>query len=173
MPRSVDFASLSLQDALDLAILIEEEAKERYEEFVDQLELHHTADAAEFFRVMAANEKKHGEDLSRRRRTLFGDAPRRVTRAMLWDIEAPDYDKTRAFMSVRQAMEVALQSEKKAYDFFDMTLPRVADPDVRKLFEDLRAEESHHQKLVKKELSRLPPGPEIDPSAFADEPVAQ
>ncbi len=173
MPRLVDFASLSLKDALDLAILIEEEAKERYEEFVDQLELHHTADAAEFFRVMAANEKKHGEDLSRRRRTLFGDAPCGVTRAMLWDVEAPDYDKTRAFMSVRQAMEVALQSEKKAYDFFDSALPHLTDPDVRRLFGELRAEESHHQELVRNELSKLPPGPDIDPSAFADEPVAQ
>jgi len=28
---TIDFASLTLQDALDLAILIEEEAKERYE----------------------------------------------------------------------------------------------------------------------------------------------
>ena len=27
---------------------------------------------------------------------------------MLWDVEAPDYDQPRAFMSARQAMEVAL-----------------------------------------------------------------
>jgi len=33
----IDFASLSLKDALDLAVLVEEEARERYEEFADQM----------------------------------------------------------------------------------------------------------------------------------------
>jgi rubrerythrin len=35
--RHIDFARLSLKDALDLAVLIEQEAEERYEE------LHHQA----------------------------------------------------------------------------------------------------------------------------------
>ena len=52
MVPKIDFSKLSLQDALDLAILIEEEAKDRYQEFVDQLELHHTPQAASFFRFM-------------------------------------------------------------------------------------------------------------------------
>ena len=33
MTAALEFKKLSLQDALDLAILIEEEAKDRYEEF--------------------------------------------------------------------------------------------------------------------------------------------
>lgn len=173
MPRSIDFAGLSLQDALDLAILIEEEAKERYQEFVDQLELHATPEAAAFFRNMAANEIKHGAELSRRRRSLFQDAPSHVTRAMLWDVEAPDYDQARVFMSLRQSMLVALHSETKAHDFFAAALEHIADPEVRALFEELRAEESQHQELVRKELAKLPAGPDIDPDAFADEPVAQ
>ena len=36
MPPAIDFATLSLVDALDLAILTEDEARERYEEFADQ-----------------------------------------------------------------------------------------------------------------------------------------
>ena len=73
MPPTIDFATLSLQDALDLAILIEEEAKERYEEFADQLAKHHTPEAAQFFQTMAGNEAKHGADLLMRRQALFGD----------------------------------------------------------------------------------------------------
>ena len=42
----IDFAALSLKDALDLAVLIEEEAKERYEDLAEQMELHHTPEAA-------------------------------------------------------------------------------------------------------------------------------
>jgi erythrin-vacuolar iron transport family protein len=75
MAATVDFASLGLQDALDLAILVEEEAQERYLEFVDQMEQHHTKEAATFFAAMARNEQKHGEELRARRRSLFGDAP--------------------------------------------------------------------------------------------------
>ena len=37
MTRDIDFTELSLQDTLDLAIAIEEEARERYLEFVDQM----------------------------------------------------------------------------------------------------------------------------------------
>jgi len=172
-PAAVDFASLSLQDALDLAVLIEEEAQERYLEFVDQMEQHHTPEAARFFATMAKNEEKHGEELRARRRSLFGDAPRRVTRAMLWDVEAPDYDQPRAFMSARQAMAVALASETKAHEFFVSALPHVADPEVRALFQELRDEELLHQSLVREAMRALPPGKDAESGDYEDEPVAQ
>ena len=63
MAATIDFAALSLQDALDLAMLVEEEAQERYLEFVDQMEQHHTKEAASFFAAMAKSEQKHGEEL--------------------------------------------------------------------------------------------------------------
>ncbi len=171
MPKTVDFATLSLKDALDLAILMEEEARERYLEFADQMEIHHTQEAAVFFRNMAENEAKHGRELSERREAAFASQPRTVKRSMLWDVEAPDYDAARAFMSVRQAMEVALAAEGKAYDFFLWALPHVKDAEVARLFEELREEERHHQELVRGQLARLPLGPEADADDYADEPV--
>jgi rubrerythrin len=173
MSAQIDFANLSLKDALDLAILIEEEAKERYEEFVDQMTLHHTPEAAEFFRAMVDNEARHQAELTTWRQSLFEDAPRMVTRSQLWDVEAPDYDQTRAFMTAREAMGVALQCEIKAYDFFAGALPHIKDSEVRSLFEELRDEEMLHQDMVLKELKKLPPDPGIDPEIFADEPTAQ
>jgi len=169
----IDFANLSLRDALDLAILIEEEARERYLEFVDQMVLHHTQEAADFFRAMAGNEARHEAELNARRSSLFRDEPRRVKRSMFWEAEAPDYDQTRAFMSARQAMEVALQSEIKAHHFFVEALPHITEPEVRALFEELRDEELEHQSLVRKALEKAPPDPAIDCSAFVDEPTAQ
>ena len=170
---TVDFAALSLQDALDLAILVEEEAQERYLEFVDQMQQHHTPEAARFFAAMAKNEQKHGEELRARRRALFGDTPPRVTRAMLWDVEAPDYDQPRALMSARQAMEVALVSETKAHEFFVSALPHVGDPDVTRLFQELRDEEILHQTLVREAMRALPPGKDAESGDYEDEPVAQ
>ncbi len=171
--RNIDFSTLSLQDALDLAILIEEEARERYEEFTDNLTLHHTADAAQFFATMAGNEAKHGADLLERRRALFGNAPVRVSRDLLWDVEAPDYDQPRMFMTAREAMEVALESEVKAYNFFDAALAYIENRDVRTLFEELRAEETEHQELVKAMMDKVPPDDGAAAGFEADEPVGQ
>ena len=173
MAATIDFASIGLQDALDLAILVEEEAQERYLEFVDQMEKHHTNEAARFFATMAKNEQKHGEELRARRRTLFGDASPRVKRSMLWDVEAPDYDQPRASMSARQAMNVALASEMKAHEFFVQAIPHIGDPEVKRLFQELREEEVLHQTLVREAMRSLPAGPEPDPSDYEDEPVAQ
>jgi len=171
--KGIDFGSLSLKDALDLAILIEEEAEERYQELADQMETHRTPEAAEFFRFMSQNEAKHGAELNERRTRLFSDAPRTVRRSMLFDVEAPDYDETRAFMTPRRAMESALRAEEKAHAFFVAALPRVKDSDVRSLFEELRDEEVVHQRLVKDQIAKLPEDSGLDPEQFADEPTAQ
>ena len=171
--QGIDFASLSLKDALDLAILVEDEAQERYEEFATQMDQHRTPQAAQFFRHMVENEAKHGRELLARRVQRFGDAPRAVTRAMIFDIEAPDYDAARAFMSPRKAMEAALASEVKAHDFFVAALPALKDAEVRALFEELRGEEIEHQELVKKELAKLPPDSGLSDEDFVDEPTAQ
>jgi rubrerythrin len=171
--RTLDFSTLSLQDALDLAILIEEEAQERYEEFAANLEVHHTPDAARFFTTMAGNEARHGSDLLTRRRALFGDAPTHVSRDMLWDVEAPDFDQSRMFMTTRQAMKVALACEVKAYDYFDAALGHVQDADVRTLFEELRGEEAEHKALVKAIMAKVPEDNAADAAFEPDEPVGQ
>ncbi len=171
--RGIDFKALSLKDALDLAVLIEQEAKERYEEFAAQMDQHRTPEAATFFRHMALNEAKHGEELAARRATLFGNAPASVTRAMIFDIEAPDYDAARAFMSPRKAMEAALASEVKAHAFFMAAMPSIQDQGVKLLFQELSGEEVQHQDLVKAELAKLPPDSGLSDEDFVDEPAAQ
>lgn len=92
---------------------------------------------------------------------------------MLWDVEAPDYDQARAFMTARQAMQAALQSEEKAHAFFVAALPQVDAPEVTALFSELRDEEALHQALVTNELAKLPPDPAVEPDAFEDDPTAQ
>jgi erythrin-vacuolar iron transport family protein len=160
--QGIDITRLSLQDALDLAILMEDEARERYQEFSRIVGGRYAGDASDMFRLMSQYEEKHGRQLEERRRRLFADAPRRMTPDMLDDLEAPDRGKPRVFMSARQAMEVALSSEEKAYAFFDEALDQVKDPDVRALFTELREEEGVHRMMVQERLGRLPPGPDVD-----------
>ncbi len=169
MTQSLDFRTLSLQDALDLAIAMEDEARERYEDFTRMVGGRYPGDAADMFRTMASYEARHGAELRDRRRALFGDAPARVTPDLLDDAEAPDRGQPRVFMSARQALEVALAAEEKAWEFFDAALRDVADASVRALFEELRGEEARHATLVRERLERLPPGPDVEEDE-ADEP---
>jgi rubrerythrin len=160
---------LTEKDALDLAILIEEEAHDRYVELARLVGGRYAGDAADVFRLMAMNEAKHGAQLSERRQQLFDAAPRTVTRDMIYEVEAPGLGAPRVFMSARQAMEVALVSEQKAREFFDEALRYVRDPGVAELFTELRAEEVLHEGYVRGKLEQLPEGPDVEEDE-ADEP---
>ena len=168
----IDFERLTLRDALDLAILIEEEARDRYVEFAEQRATHDTPEVADFFARMSRIEERHRMELLQRRRTLFGNTPSGVERRNIFDVEAPEYEAARAFMGVRQALETVLAAEVKAHAFFNEALPRVKDPELKALFEELRDEEVQHQALVNGELARRPEKPD-DSEAYADDPVAQ
>jgi rubrerythrin len=157
----LDFSKLTLRDALDLAILMEEEARQRYAEFSKVVGGRYQGDAADVFRLMASYEQKHGEQLAARRRSLFQDQPSKMRLEMLDDAEAPDRGAPRVFMSARDAMTVAIASEEKAFEFFDGALRTVTDPSVRALFEELRAEEAEHRKLLTGRIKGMPVGPDM------------
>jgi rubrerythrin len=166
---SIDLARLDLRDALDLAILMEEEARVRYQDFSKLVGGRYTGDASDIFTLMASYEARHGAQLVERRRALFADQPSRVKLEMLDDLEAPDQGQPRSFMSARDAVVVALRSEQKAWAFFDEAIKSVKDPDVKKLFGELRTEELEHQALLKNRLAKLPPGPDVTEEE-ADQP---
>jgi rubrerythrin len=169
MAPTPDFATLDLQDALDLAILIEEEARERYLEFQKLVGGRYHGDAADVFRFMADSEAKHHAELVAQRAKLFKNAARRVDRSWFEDVEAPDRGTPRVFMGPRQALQVALESEVKAHDFFAGALKHVKDAKVKALFEELKGEELQHQAYIRKAMKKLPPGPDVE-EKDADEP---
>ena len=158
MSTSLDLSRLSLMDALDLAILIEEEAHQRYKMFASQLGRASSGyDAGSFFASMAENEAKHGTEILERRMALFGKTPMKLKLDDLYDVEAPEMGAAHRGMSTVQAFEIGLVAEKKAYDFYDMALPGITDPEVRTLFTELRDEESEHVEMLREEMAKLPP----------------
>lgn len=160
MPAKVDFSQLTLMDTLDLATLIEVEAFKRYEMFVEQLGS--SSDAGAFFLSMVDNEKKHAEDLVERRFKMFGNTPARVKLGDIYDVEAPDVGSTHRNMSQFKACQVALYSERKAWEFYDRALRKVLQPDVKALFEELRDEEAEHVRMVEELMAKLPPSSKVD-----------
>lgn len=173
MSSDIDFTGISLQDILDLAVFVEREAEQRYREFEDQMRKHNTVEAADFFRKLAAIEHTHGERLARRRRALFDDEEVTADPELVIEVEAPEYEEVRAFMSPRKALEVALEAERKAYRFYDGALGQVDEGEVRELFEDLRAQEVQHQEMILGFMARLPEEREVDAEGYVDDPHAQ
>lgn len=157
MPTRIDFSKLTLMDALDLAALIELEARKRYTQFAESLGSRSTEDAGAVFQSMAINEDKHCEEIAERRLALFGDKPPNVTIDDIFDVEAPEFGATRWNMSALKAYYVALSAERKAFDFYDQALPHVTQPDVKALFEELRDEEAEHVAMLEGIIARLPP----------------
>ena len=166
MTIQLDFSNLNIQDALDMAVLIEKEAEERYLLFADQIGHRYPGDAANFFTMMARNEQRHGIEITERRRSLFGDTPSRVSTNMIEsDIEAPETGKAIRYMSPRHALDVAMESEIKAYKFYDSILQVIQDATVRELIKSLRDEEAEHQILLNEQKAKYPDTlePDFDP----------
>jgi rubrerythrin len=162
MAARIDFSKLTLMDALDLARLIEVEAFERYTLFAEQIGPSYTENAGSFFASMAVNEKRHGDQLAARRAALFGNQVPKVKLDDLFDVEAPDVGAPRWNMSLVQACQLALSSEKKAFAFYDMALPSLTNPDIKELFEELRDEEAEHIRMVEEVVAKLPPSAAIE-----------
>lgn len=157
MSQELDFSNISLQDTLDLAILAEEESKTRYLELVEQIGSSHSDDAAGFFVYMARNEEKHGRHLTEKRIKLFGTQASTLSKTMrdeMLFVKTPPYDEVRIFMSLRSALNIALESEKKAYDFYDRILTQVKNEEVKKLLTELKNDESYHQKLITDQINQ-------------------
>jgi rubrerythrin len=162
MSVKLDFATLDLMDALDLAVLIEIEAQQRYVAFAEQIGHRSGFDTASIFESMAKSEAKHGHQLAERRKELFDEKPVRVSRSAIFDVEAPDFGAPTWNMSPLKAFQLALASEEKAFWFYDEAIKNVTNPSVRKLFTELRDEETEHVRMVKEAIAALPPGSDVD-----------
>ncbi|MBN2797586.1 MAG: ferritin family protein [Deltaproteobacteria bacterium] len=161
LPR-LDFAKIDAMDALDLAILIEIEAMERYKYFSQSLGHTGGNDATSVFRMMVDAEGKHGEELAARRKQLFGTAPTRVHRDMVWDAEAPEEGSIRWGMSQLKALQICLAAEHKAFNYYDEAIPFVTNPEVVELFKGLRDEETQHVQLLEGIIAKLPPEADME-----------
>lgn len=152
MALDIDFARLDLRSALDFAIGMEEDAQLRYEELSRTVE---DPAAAAFFREMIEVEAGHRRHLEARRGVLFRHAPREFEHSLDDEREAPATEDVSPSITAREAMELALRGEARAYEFFARAIPHVRDPDVRQLFAELRDEELEHEAAVRERLRAL------------------
>ncbi|HET9595543.1 MAG TPA: ferritin family protein [Anaeromyxobacteraceae bacterium] len=154
MQLVADAARMDLRDALDFAVLVEEDAQLRYEELSHLLGAD-PGGAGAVFRAMAVNEAKHGRAIAERRAELFRDAAPRLEISALEGPERPELGEGDLPATAREALEVALAAERRAHAFYASALRGTLEPGVRAFFGDLVRDEAEHAALLEAELAAL------------------
>lgn len=154
MALKVDFSRMDGRDALDIAIVIEDEAQLAYEHLADWVKGDGNSEAADFFQRMAVREKRHKDEITARRAELFGDVPARHDEAAPWEAEVPDYESLGREVSLEDAFNVAMGAETRAHDFYAEALEYIEEPNVVELFDWLRKAELEHQRMLGEEMKQ-------------------
>jgi rubrerythrin len=159
------FASLNPQEALHVAIFIEERNAEIYQRFAEMFTEFRDAESREIASVfwdMSVEEKRHSTVLQGRYQELFGSSSCAVTEEDLREmIEVPKLESGDVFEAAEvakttpreRAIQVALQAEKTAHDFYAELVKQTADEALRRLYLELSAMEDGHVTYLQSMLS--------------------
>lgn len=138
------------------AIAIEREAAKRYAELAEAMSAQGNHAVSELFRLLAAAERRHLEELERKAHGMPLPA---LTADYTWrDGEAPETVPLAPYDSItqRSALAAALDAEKRARAFFEHAARISPDPDTRALAREMAAEEVEHAELIQRMLARPP-----------------
>ena len=152
-----DFVSLSPQEALHVAIFIEERNAEIYHQFAEMFAEFHEPESLEIastFWDMANEERQHGTLLQKRYFERYGTRPCAVTEEDIRDfIEVPRLEngdiftisKLKIGRSPRQmALEIALAAEQNAVRYYARLAETTTDPELRELYREFTEFETGH-----------------------------
>jgi len=140
------------------AIAIEREAAARYSEFAERMADLGNEAAAEVFATLARLEAEHLDELVKR--TTGMALPELAGHEYAWlDAGAPETaarELVFRLLTPRQALEIALQGEKRAAAFFESVVLNAGDPMLCALAVEMAADEADHIVMIEKLLERTP-----------------
>ena len=164
----------SLPELLAHALAMETEAAERYGELADQMETHRKTAVAAIFRRLEQAEKAHLGELTEMcsKFELPHIAP--------WDFkwrhsespEAIDFTKVHYQLSVREAILLAFEHERRAAEFYAGIAQTAADGKVQTLARQFAEEEQQHIGWLEAWLAECGPGDALA-SEDPDPPLCQ
>lgn len=162
MQRS--FASLTAQEALGIAISIEERNAEIYHRFAEMFTEFGDAESLEIASVfweMAVEERGHHAMLEQKYWERYGVPQRLATEADLVElIEVPKLNAGEVFaddriVSARQrALEVALRAEVSAQHFYSKLVEQTPESPLRQTYSELAAMEDGHIAFLEAKLEQ-------------------
>jgi rubrerythrin len=140
------------------ALLIEQEAAERYREFASNMAEHGNDTLAELFEQLAEFEGEHAYHLAKKAAGMT--LPKLAAGEHAWlDREAP-VPEAHAFvyrmLTPRLALEIALRAEERAKVFFEKVLADASDAGIREVALDMARDEQAHIAWVNEALARVP-----------------
>ena len=163
-----EFSSLSPQEALHVAIFVEERNAEIYEQFADlfsEFKDEESIEIAGVFWEMAEEERAHGTELQDRYMERYGTQQCAVTEEEIRDIiELPKIENCNIFAFTRakilvvpaaQALQVALSAERAAQRYYARLIEITRDPGLRSLYKELSQFERDHTRLLERRLEQV------------------
>ena len=161
-----DFASLNTQEALHVAIFIEERNAEIYHQFAELFAGFQDDDSLEIagtFWDMATEERRHGTQLQQRYFDRYGTRPCAITEEDVRDlIEVPQLasgdifaiSRVQGGRSPRQlALEVAIAAEQNAVRYYSRLAELTEDTDLRELYREFLDFENDHTDFLEKKIA--------------------
>jgi rubrerythrin len=148
----------STEELLAYSLAIEKEAVERFTDLADQMEAHHNYEVADLFRRLAEIEGLHVENVN------AASAGKKLPELMAWEFEWPDGESPEGgsmedahyLMQPWHAVELAMQGEKRAVEFFRHVATTATDKKVVEMALELVNEEEGHVKLLETWHERFP-----------------
>jgi len=140
------------------AMVIEQEAVERYREFAAHMAEYGNDTVAELFGRLAEFEAEHAFRLAKK--TTGMALPKLAAADYSWlDQDAP-VPEAHAFvqrmLTPRLALEIALRAEQRAKAFFDKVLDESSDAGIREVARNMARDEQAHIAWVNEALARVP-----------------
>ena len=163
------FASLSPQEALHVAIFIEERNAELYHRFAEMFAEFHDCDSSEIagvFWEMAAEEKHHSSRLQAKYMERFGTFSCSLTEEDLVEfIEVPRLEEVDLFATpdapnrvsaTDRALQVALNAERSAQLYYASLADKTGPGALRQLYRELADMEDGHVAAIEQRMSTHP-----------------
>ena len=166
MKRS--FASLNPQEALHVAIFIEERNAEIYHQFAEMFAEFcdiESLEIAYIFREMAAEEKSHSSQLQSLYTERFGTSSCALTEEGLVElIEVPRLEEVDFFSAPARsavvardrALQVALNAEHGARNYYASLVENTEPGPLRQIYRQLAEMEDGHATFLEKRMSSRP-----------------
>jgi rubrerythrin len=161
------FASLTPQEALHVAIFVEERNADIYRQFAElftEFKDSSSLDIAEAFSDMAEEEERHGTQLQMRYFERYGTQACSITEDEIRDfIEVPKLQGGEIFaitraevspMPAQKALEVALQAEVAAQKFYLRLRDVTDDTELRTLYEEFADFETDHVSALQNRITQ-------------------
>jgi len=131
---------------LAYALKVEQEAALRYNQLADSMSAAANRDAEKIFRKMSKFSQMHYT--AARARSGYHDLPSLAPQDFQWPgFESPETAAiwaTDPLIAKDQALEIALDAERAAHDFYSQVFERTVDPEVKAMAREFAAEEGEH-----------------------------